>query len=498
MRRSYLVIFLAYAACIGPAAAVASEKGDANKPPTNANEPYSGEGAGLPSSERPAPAPKDFEDPAKVWTLPELLDEALKHNPTTTQAWEQANVAAAQVGVAKAAYWPTVDLAVSGTASHETTANYPGTQENNQINVTPQLQIQYLLLDFGARKANVELNRFNLLSQNFTFNKSLQTVTLAVMSAYYNLDGAKAAVKNAESALALSEANLRSAEIKLKAGLGTSTDEAQARQSVEQGKFNLESARGALSTAEIQMAGSLGLTGNTKLEVAPPSNAPSLAMLEEEVDKLIDLAFKQRPDLASKYNTWRSKLAAVDQAEANRWPALTVGANLQRSYYQAHVSGGSKDFNGSGHDDGASVNLTFGFGLFDGGGRDYQLKAARHAAEAAKADLAASELGVISDVVSNFVAFKTSAKQVDAAQALLDASQKGYDSVRISYRGGLKSIIDLLTAQSNLALAESTLSQARSGLFLASANLANATGSIMTAASVQQSATTGTAAGPAK
>ncbi len=487
MRRGCLLIFLVYATCIAPALAAPSQKEGGNKPSASANEPYSDEEGSLPSSERPAPAPKDFEDPAKVWTLPELLDEALKHNPATTQAWELANVAAAQVGVAKAAYWPTVDMVVSGTASHETTANYPGTQENNQINVTPQLQIQYLLLDFGARKANVELNRFNLLSQNFTFNKSLQAVTLAVMSAYYNLDGARAAVKNSESALALSEANLRSTEIKLKAGLGTSTDEAQARQSVEQSKFNLESARGALSTAEIQMASSLGLPGNTKLEVAPPSNAPSLAMLEQEVDKLIDLAFKQRPDLASKYNAWRSKLAAVDQAEANRWPALTVGANLQRTYYQADVGGGNKNFNGSGHDDGASVNLTFGFGLFDGGGRDYQVKAARHAAEAAKADLATSELGVISDVVSNFIAFKTSAKQVDAAQALLEASQKSYDSIQISYRSGLKNLIDLLTAQSNLALAQSTLSQARSGLFTSSANLANATGSLMLPSGLQTS-----------
>jgi outer membrane protein TolC len=341
------------------------------------------------------------------------------------------------------------------------------------------LQIDYLLLDFGARHAGLEAARFNLLSRNFNFNQALQSVVLSVMTSYYNLDGAKAALANAEAALTLADATLQSVEIKQQVGLATSTDAAQARQGVEQNKFNLENARGVLSTTQIQLATSLGLPANVNLQVAPPSNPPSLAILEEEVDKLIDLAFRQRPDLAGKYNTWRSRLASADQAEANRWPTLTSGINLQRTYYQANSAGPAGDFKGSGHFDDASAILTFRFDLFDGGNKSNLALSAKKLAESAKADLQVSELGAIADVVTNFVAFKTAAKKVDAAQALLDASRKNIDSVQIGYRNGLKSLLDLLTAQSNLTSAQSTLSQSRTDLFVSSANLSNSTGSLL-------------------
>ncbi len=424
----------------------------------------------------PGEVPLSFGDTNKVWTLPELVDEALEHNPTTTQAWEQANAAAAQVGVAKSAYAPKVTLGVSGTAAHDTEAGYLGAQEINQLNAAPQLQIQYLLLDFGARKAGLALTRFNLLNQNFTFNRALQQVVLGVMTSYYNLDAAKVEVENAETALNLTEATLQAAKIKRKTGLTNITDEIQAQQSVEQSKFNLENALGLRSTAEIQLASSLGLPGNVKIHVAPPSNPPALEALEQEVDKLIDLAFHQRPDLAAKYYLWQAQLAAVDQAEANRWPTLTTGVNLQRTYYQAHEEGLGSN---SGHFDDASALVTFRFDLFDGGYKNSQVATSRHLAEAAKADLLNSELGVVSDVVTSFVTFKTAVKKMSAAQALVAASQKSFDSIQISYRNGLKSILDLLAAQSNLNAAQSTLSQAQKDLFSSSAVLSNATGSLL-------------------
>jgi len=442
-------------------------------------QPFVNSPTGVPASEQPTLTPAPFNDPKRVWTLPELVDEGLKRNPNTTEAWALAKSAAADVNVARSAYYPTVTLGGNGGAAHDTTPLYPGSQRVNQFTAGPQIQIEYLLLDFGARSAGVEAARFNLLSRNFSFNQTLQSVVLSILTSYYNLDGAKAGVANAEAALALTTATFKSVEIKQSVGLGNSTDVAQARQGMEQSRFNLENARGVLSTAEIQLATSLGLPGNVHMEVAPPSNLPSLAILEEQVNKLIDLAFRQRPDLAGKYNTWRSRLAAADQAEANRWPTLTTGANLQRTYYQADSSGPGGNFKGSGNYDDASATLSFRFDIFDGGNKSNQALSAKKLAESAKADLLVSELGAISDVVTNFVTFKTAAKKMDAAQALLDASQKSLDSVQIGYKTGLKNILDLLTAQSNLAAARSTLSQSRTDLFVSSANLSNSTGSLL-------------------
>ncbi len=459
---------------------------DGVNPSASPSQPFVSHFGNLPDSEKAVrQLPPPFNDPNKIWTLPELVDQALKRNPSTAQAWEQANSAAAQLGVQKAANYPTISMGANGGPSHTTSPTYPGYSTTNEISFTPQLQIQYTLLDFGTRNASQEQARFNLLSQNFNFNQSLKTMVLNVMTDYYNLDQAKAALKNAETSLNLAETTLQATQIKQKVGLGTSTDVATSEQNLQQARYNLGNAEGTLSMSQVQLGTSLGIPGTAELKIAPPSNPPSLAVLDQQVGQLVDQAFRQRPDIASKYNAWRAQLAAVNQAEAARWPALTVATGLQRTYFEAKNQGGFSSqgsFNGGGHFDSATATLGFTFTLFDGGADAYQIKSARALAEAAKADLLTTELGAISSVVTGYISFRTASRQVDAGQALLEASQKNYDATSIAYQHGLKTIIDVITAENNLTSAQATLSQARTSLFIASANLTNATGSMISPA----------------
>ncbi|MDR1303943.1 MAG: TolC family protein [Verrucomicrobiales bacterium] len=431
--------------------------------------------SGLAAARATVVTPAPFDDAARAWTLPELVDEALRRNPRTTQAWQQANALAAQLGVQRALDYPTISVGAEAGGSHVTQPAADGRHTSNQLFIGPTVQLQYLLLDFGARRAAQEQARFNLLSQDFNFNQTLQTVTLGVMNGYYNLDGAQVRLQNAETALALAEAVHQQTLIKARAGLATSTDLAQARQQVEQCRYQLEGARGEVSTARVALATSLGIPGNAPLQIASPTNLPSLELLSVQVDQLIDLAFRQRPELAAKYNAWRAQLAAVDLAEAKRWPALNLNVGLQRDYYATDAAAP----NGVDHRDNASAVLAFSFDLFDGGSQAYQVTSAKALAAAAKAELLAGQLGVIAEVVTNYVTFKTAAQQVDAAQALLAASQNSFDSANLSYRHGLKNMIDVLAAQNNLATARAALATARTGLCNASAGLANATGSLL-------------------
>lgn len=432
--------------------------------------PFVNPSSGLPNSERLA-IPAAFQNSQKEWTLPELIDQALQRNPSTRQQWDLAQAAAAQIGVANSAYYPTITAGADANANHAS-SQFGGTQAANQLGITPFIQLQYLILDFGARRAGVAQARFSLISQGFTYNQSLQTVVLNTMTSYYNVNGAKAGLANAEAALALAEATLQSVDIRFKAGLSTATDTAQARQNLEQSRFDLENSRGLLKNTEIQLANNIGVPANTKINVAEPSRTPSLKELDKEVIELVDLAFRQRPDLASQYNQWRSNLAAVDQAEANRWPTLVTNASAQRTYY-------NETYNGNDHLDNTGITVSFSWDVFDGGLKASQVDAAKAQANAAQSALMLAQLGAVADVVTSYVNFKTAAKKVEAAEALVEASQQSFDSTQISYKNGLKSILDVLTAQSDLTSARSSLIRSRTELFVASSNLSNATGSLV-------------------
>jgi len=59
----------------------------------------------------------------------------------------------------------------------------------------------------------------------------------------------------------------------------------------------------------------------------------------------------------------------------------------------------------------------------------------------------------------------------------MDTSKSAYDLALESYKAGLKSILDLLDAESKLSDARSKLIQSKKDVFVALANLAHATGS---------------------
>ena len=151
-------------------------------------------------------------DPDAVYGLADLIDFAHRTNPETRRAWEEARAAAAQVARAEAAYYPTLFfMAVSGTSRAADRGPAPlGTFTASGAGVTPQLQLEWILLDFGRRSSSVERRAQELFQANFSFNRKLQEAAYAVSRNYFSLDASRARVTAAratlESAVAVEEA----------------------------------------------------------------------------------------------------------------------------------------------------------------------------------------------------------------------------------------------------------------------------------------------------
>jgi outer membrane protein TolC len=58
-------------------------------------------------------------DPAKTYSLPELVDLAEAHNPATRVSWERARVQAAALGVARSELYPTLAAAALSQTTRE-------------------------------------------------------------------------------------------------------------------------------------------------------------------------------------------------------------------------------------------------------------------------------------------------------------------------------------------------------------------------------------------
>src|SRR5499427_2207727 len=129
-------------------------------------------------SARSAPTPAAIQ-PGRVYDLSKLIDLAQLTNPETRAAWQATRTAAARLGIAEGAYLPT--LSAIGMASY---AHLPDYDKMGPFLVgtgvlEPLLRLDWLLLDFGRRSADLDSAAQTLLAANLQFNRKQQSVIFA-------------------------------------------------------------------------------------------------------------------------------------------------------------------------------------------------------------------------------------------------------------------------------------------------------------------------------
>ena len=95
------------------------------------------------------------------------------------------------------------------------------------------------------------------------------------------------------------------------------------------------------------------------------------------------------------------------------------------------------------------------------------------------AHLKALEVKVASQVWRAYYAFETSIEKYRYAVKLLESSQAAYDANLRSFTNGLATIVDLLSAERDLADAKYTLIQSRAEVLISAAAVAYSVGAIV-------------------
>jgi outer membrane protein len=409
----------------------------------------------------------------KVYDLPELIDIAERSHPDTRIAWEQARQAADAVGISRSAYYPY--LAASAAAGFQRSLTAVGS------NVFPadadqegaEFDLQWLLLDFGGRKAAVTAAREKLMAANVTFNATHQQIVFDVTSHFYGFNVARQKVGVAESSLQAAQTVGQAAQARYDNGLATRPEVLEAEQETAQAEFDLESARGDLSDAQVSLMQSLGIVPVSGLQVADvPEKAGDF---EGSLDTLIDRGLSQRPDLVAKLASVRASEAAVRAARSEYYPKVgldtSVGySKLDVSAYQSPEFANGKPVYGAG----ISISLP----IFDGFLRANKLRAAKSQLKAAQDELTHSRDAAVSEVWQAYTDCKTAIRKQESAAKLLAAAQSAFDATLDSYRHGLSTYVDVANAQRNLTTAQSVVVDTRSAIFTTTAALALSVGDL--------------------
>ncbi len=416
-----------------------------------------------------------FPNAAGKYDLTALINIALHNNPDTRASWDRARGAAAAYGASRAPYYPQIDTQVPAGYTRELfeIPNSVGTIK--QWQVTPVVEFTYTLLDFGRRSADARAAREQLAAANFSFNRKMQEVVFATQRAFYSMGAAKAAVRAAEQNVELAKTDDEAVSRRVDLGLATQPALLLSRQRVAQSEYDLASARLLVREAQADIAGALGVAANTPIDIPSLESQPIPTGLGGEVDALIESAIRQRPDLAAQVASLNARRAQVDRSKAAFYPSVALNGGYGEQMWGYAVGATHVVKNNQPQ---YSAFVTLKWDLFTGFKRLNDMRQAEAERDAAGAQLESIQVGAISSVWRAYYEFQTALKRYDYAKALLAASNESYAANLDTYRQGLSTIVELLTADRDLASARYTMVQSRADLQTSSAAVAYAVGAI--------------------
>jgi outer membrane protein len=409
------------------------------------------------------------------YSLDALVDLAMTHNPQTRVAWEQARADAASWGRVRADYYPRVSTETDFEYSRTLFQVGGGNARIKTAQITPMVELTYTLLDFGRRGASSDVAREQLASANFAFNRTMQDVVFNTQRFFYSLAASKAAVDAAHQNLDLARTDDDAVSQRVDNGLATRPELLLSRQRVAQAEYDVANTELLVQEASANLAVSIGIAANAAIDVEGLEHQKVPTSLSGQVDDLINQAMRSRPDLASSVATVRAEDATIRRADAEFMPQVGIAGSYGEQNWgytfnaAPQIQGNMPQY---------SALLALKWDLFTGFSRVNAVREAKALRSAGAADLQSHELTAIAEVWRAYYEFQSSLKKYSYAKALLSASQESYDALLDTYRQGLSTIVELLSADRDLANARYTMIQSTADLLTASAATAYAVGAM--------------------
>ena len=404
-------------------------------------------------------------DAIRFDSLAALTEHALRERAESRAAWLGIQAEAARLDAATAANWPTLTGLINFTRSRALSSS--GSPVPTLHRYGPSLSLAYVLFDFGASAASIDAQRYQLIASLLNSNRTLQNTIAEVETAYFAVLAARALVAaQAQQETAL-RTSLDAVEVRLRGGLAARADQLRARAASSETTLARQAAERDLAKAEAVLKQAAGIAQTQTLvldwEVAPPAALDAATLLAD----LLAEAERQRPDLRALQAAAASARFEAERARAARWPNLSLAANTGRTFFLEDERMPSTSY---------SVGVSLSVPLFDGGRLAAQARAAERDAERRQAEADSQRSQVALTVTEAYHDVRHAQTQREGVAVQFDSASESARAAEARYDAGVGSLLELLTAQADLARARQAQAQADSDWLAAFSRLNHALG----------------------
>lgn len=390
--------------------------------------------------------------PPNPLTLLDAVERALCRNPQTREAWANVKAQTAALGVSRSSYLPRLTAGGSWGKSDNRYTYSDSPDLNTSLNThssNVNLNLSWVLYDFGLRAANLESSQQLLNAGNATQDDVLQSVFLSTVQSFYQAQAAQAMLNAAVDAELAAQQIFKASEAKYQASVGSLADKLQTQTAYAQETLKRTRAAGDLKNATGILAIAMGLRPNTALVLADLNEqVKDVPLLRQAVDDLIAEAARNHPKILAAQAQLTSAEAQIKVAHAQGMPTLSLFVTADRNDTPINQVSSKQTITSN------SIGLQISIPLFDGFDQKYNVRGAQAKAESKQANLESIEQQVTLDVWKSYQRLCTEVESLNATDILLRSAKQSFDVAQGRYKAGVGNIIELLKAQSELATAQ--------------------------------------------
>jgi outer membrane protein, multidrug efflux system len=382
------------------------------------------------------------------------VNQGLSQNLDVLQALERINQAQAAVISAGAGGLPSLDLNAdagrSGTRDIGGPLSPTGSAASTSVSGGPTAS--WFLDLFGLYRRSKEAALADLDASYASVDVARLTLLSAVAGAYID-------VRYYQERIALTRANLDSrretlnlTKLQLEAGAASRLDVVQAEGLVNSTLSTLPGLETQFRQAAHRIATLLGLPASSLIADLQRGARQPVARFSPRSGVPADL-IRNRPDVRAAERQLAAATARIGVAEAQLYPAITLGGSITPSYTKAVGTGESGILSWS---FGPSLSLP----IFDGGALKANVKSSESAAREAYLAWKQTVLNGVEEVENALAAVSRDGRTVAALRATVKSYQEALELATASYRDGASSLLDVLDAQRQVSDSQANLAQA--------------------------------------
>lgn len=383
----------------------------------------------------------------KEVSLIDLIKIGICNNPGLNVDYMSLKGAEADLGSARSEYFPNINLS-AGVGKNTTKLQGDNSTENSPYNLNAGLSL--LLYDFGGRSARIDSFRAYLAGAGFNYNSALQDLILSINTAYFKLLGAGEDLKSARANEAMYKKSYDEASRKYEVGMAALNDKLQTQTSYEQSKLKVIEMENAVKQYEGDLATILNLPPQTKFKLKRPPTDRDLTALgkRDTLDKMIEIASRERDEIKAQEMNVNAANASLRELRASRYGSFSLSAESgynnswkpERSYTRDN-----------------SIGINYKLPLFTGFDTSYKIAAAKFKREQERYALEEKRNDIRNEVWGAYHDYQTSVKSYEVSKKVLKSAEENEKVAFTSYEIGKTDIINLLTAESQLADARDAL-----------------------------------------